>query len=270
MFGQAMFESDPTVDDKSDDMILGSEDEICDTPKSKEFSKKLKKMNESTKKTVTLTEAEMAAFLTKTIKESVDNDGTTAKDNMTPTTKGVPGLDVTNKAIKDSGKENNDALKMVEKKIKNYLQSFDGEEQPDGEDMEQYGKGEEKVAAQNTSEEDEVVAAERGRNSADLTYQQTPSKNFQERAKLSLVGSAKMGNSHEYANVVNPKSTVGKDILDNSEKRKEAYEEEPIYNKESVPVNTKTKDNKNRPGEGAVAGEILRMKQMAGYTDKTQ
>jgi hypothetical protein len=87
------------------------------------------------------------------------------------------------------------------------------------------------------------------------------------------VGAAEMGNSPDYANAI--PSKVGENVAKAAEKRKEARSEEPIYDKESVPVDEDS-DKKDRPGPDsgnagdAVASEILRMKQMSGYKEKTQ
>jgi len=220
---------------------------------------------ESKKKIVTLTESEMESLIAKIISEAgVEMPSA----NVVPG--GVPGLDVTKKSHNDSGKENSDALKAVEKKIKEYL-SFDGNDDP--EFPEPVGKGEQKVATKNTDSQNDVVDLNRGRTSADLTYDQEPAEQFKERSKLSLVGSAKMGNSSDYANAI--PSKVGDDMVKTSEKRKEARVDEPIYDKEAVPVDEEP-NKKDRPGPGAgnagdaTASEILRMKQLSNYKEKTQ
>jgi hypothetical protein len=216
---------------------------------------------ENKKKVVRLSEAQMGALVEKIIKEAKIET-----PNLRVPANGVPGLDVTNKNRKDSGRENAEALKAVEKKIKDLL-SFEGNTDPEFPD--QVGKGEEKVATKNTDSEDEVVALNRGRNMADLDYDNEPGKEFRERAKLSLVGAAKMGNSSEYANAI--PSDVGKNVADQAEKRLEARRKEPIYDKESVPVKQDA-DKTVRPqvNDEAVAGDIKRIKQMSNYNEKTQ
>ena len=222
-------------------------------------------MTESKKKVVTLTEGELGTLIEKIINEAGVE---LPSANVAPG--GVPGLDVTKKNHKDSGKENADALKAVEKKIRDYL-SFDGNDDP--EFPAPVGQGDQKVATQNTDSENDVVDLNRGRTPADLTYDQEPSEQFKERARLSLVGASEMGNSSEYANAI--PSKVGDDMVKTAEKRKEARVNEPIYDKEAVPVDEDA-DKKDRPGPesgnagDAVASEILRMKQMAGYEEKTQ
>jgi hypothetical protein len=221
-------------------------------------------MNESKKNTITLSEGEMGKLLGKIIAEAIETPA-----NIAAPSNGVPGIDVTRKAQKDSGKENNDALKAVEKKIKDYLGAIEGTDKPEGLNPE--GQGEEKVSVPASDSQEEEIEMNRGRNPADLTYDNEPGETFKERAKLSLVGAAEMGNSHEYANVVNPDSKVGENIAKSAEKRKEIRQDEPIYDKEAVPVK---KDDKKqvRPAvdQPAVANDIKSMKQMTGYKEKTQ
>lgn len=218
-------------------------------------------MYESNKKIITLNQEEMADLLTNIIKEAVESPNI-------PSSGGIPGIDVTEKSSKDSGKINSDALQAVEKKIKDLL-NFDGNDNP--ESPNQIGQGDDKVSVNATDSQDEEIEMNRGRNPSDLTYDNEPGEEFKKRAKLSLVGASEMGNSPEYANVVNPKSKVGENVAKASEKRKEIRKDEPIYDKEAVPVKN---DNKKsvRPAvdDPAVASNIKRMKQMTGYKKNTQ
>ena len=247
-FGQSMYEEEPKDTnpdaDPDKEVILGD-----------------KEVNESTKKTITLNQGEMGDLLGKIIKEAVESP------NITVPANGIPGIDITKKNHSDSGKENNKALEAVEKKIKDYLSSIVGNDDP--EFPNQIGQGEEKVSAPVTDSQDEEIEMNRGRNPADLTYDNEPGETFKKRAKLSLVGAAEMGNSQEYANVI--PSKVGENIAKAAEKRKDIRKDEPIYDKEAVPV--KEDDKKPvRPAvdEPAVASDIKRMKQMTGYKEKTQ
>lgn len=197
-------------------------------------------MNESKKK-VRLTESELVKLI-KTIAES------------------VPGLEKYKSAHTGSGKENSDALSATEKKIKDYL-SFDGNDNP--EFPKQIGKGE-KVARQNTSEEDEVVADNRGGGMEDLNYDQEPSKQFKERLKMALTGDSKMGNSHDAANVI--PSDLGEKLIKKAERKHKEEEKAPMYVKDPAPVN-----NVNESvTKSVVLDEIKRMKDMVNYNKKTQ
>jgi len=275
-FGQALYEDpkDPKLnDDDNEDLLLGDETEVDEQEQTAAgaMSAEEEDINEHHKKTITLTETEMKKLIENIIKEAgVESPSA----NVSPG--GVPGLDVTKKNRDDSGKENSDALAAVEKKIKKFL-SFEGNTDPVFPNP--VGQGEQKVATQNTDSENDVVDLNRGRNSADLTYDQEPGEVFKKRAKLSLVGASEMGNAQTdedgngLGNVV--PSKTGENIAKVAEKRKEARVNEPIYDKEAVPVDEEP-NKKDRPGPEsgnagkAVASEILRMKQMAGYGEKTQ
>ena len=353
-FGQALYEkgakvTNPTADDKKD-LILGDEKEIDESDEkwiqkafnkidkkgtegkctgdkfggpgcpegSKQYNmaKTLRKMNESTKKTITLDKGEMADLLSNIIKEAAQdnitehhkkdkasqisfickNDDTCKKEdleklsdeevekkylalekkmglkeqvespNITIPANGIPGIDVTKKVTKDAGKENDAALKAVEKKIKDYL-DFEGNDDPESPNQ----IGGDKVSVTASDSQEEEIELNRGRNPADLTYDSEPGKTFREREKLSLVGAAEMGNSHEYANVVNPDSKVGENVAKVAEKRRQAREDEPIYDKEALPVKEDPK-KPNRPAvdDPSIAGDIHRMKQITGYKENTQ
>lgn len=215
-------------------------------------------LQESKKKTLRLTENEMRNLIEKIILEAKIES-----PNMSVPANGVPGLDVTNRVKKEAGKENADALKAVEEKIKKAL-SFDGNDDPEFPNQ----IGGEKVSVNASDSQDAEIELNRGRNPADLTYDSDPGEKFKERSKLSLIGSAKMGNSQDYANVI--PSKTGENILKASEKRKEARENEPIYDKEAVPVKD-TDDKITRPRvDDAVADELYRMKQLKDYNKKTQ
>ena len=95
---------------------------------------------------------------------------------------GIPGVTITKKAQSASKKENDGHVKDVEKKMKDYL-NFDGNDNP--EFPKQIGKGE-KVARENTKEQDEEVA----KNFAgleNLQYDGEPSEQFKKRLKMAII-----------------------------------------------------------------------------------
>ena len=172
-------------------------------------------MNESKvkqKNTIRLTEKELVKMI-KNIAEAA-----------------IPGMVSYQAAHKGSGEQNKKALADTEKKIKDSL-SFDGNDNP--EFPKQVGKGE-KVARQNTEEEDEIVADNRGGGMEDLDYDYEPSDSFKERLKMSLIGDTKMGNSHDAANVI--PSKLGEKMIKKVERRKKAIEDAPMYEKDPQPV----------------------------------
>jgi hypothetical protein len=194
------------------------------------------------KKSVTITETELIALI-KNIAEA------------------VPGLETYKKAHKGSGEINKAAMSDIDKELKSYL-NFDGNENPEFPNQE----GGEKVARQPDSEEEDEVADNRGGGMEDLDYDVEPSKQFNERLKMSLVGDTKMGNSHDAANVI--PSKLGDKIIKKVERRKKEIAKAPMYEKDPAPTRSvnesEVKDNK------VVLEEINRMKEMLGYNKKTQ
>ena len=199
-------------------------------------------MNESKKKVLRLTESELTKLIVKMVNES------------------VPGLKAYEMTHKDSGKENKANLSDVDQKIKKSM-SIPGNDNP--EFPKQIGKGE-KVARQNTKEEDEEVA----KNFAglqNLEYDNEPSEQFKKRLKMAIEGDKLMGNSSkDVANVIPGKAveTLEKQIED----RKKDKEERVIYKKEAVPTLSESK-----VGFSTVLNEeIEKMKKMSSYNKKTQ
>ena len=197
-------------------------------------------MNESKKK-IRLTESELVKLI-KTIAES------------------VPGLETYKRSHKGSGEINRDSLSKTEKTIKSLL-SIDGNDNP--EFPKQIGKGE-KSARQNTSEEDEVVADNRGGGMEDLDYDVEPSKQFKDRLKMSLNGDSKMGNSQDAVNVI--PSKLGEKMIKKVERRKKEIAKAPMYKKDPAPV----AEINESVSKSNVLNEIKRMKDMLNYNKKTQ
>ena len=193
------------------------------------------KMMESKKKTIRLTESEMLNMIQRIVKES------------------VPGLETTKKAQNLSKKENEANAAEVAKKIKKAT-TFDGNY--NSECPKQIGKCE-KVARENTPEQEEEIADNRGGGLEDLTYDMEPSQQFKDRLKKSLEGHTSTGNSQEAANVI--KSDLGKNI---------AKKVERMYNKDVQPV--KVVKESNNKLSNILEEEIQKMKNIASYDKKTQ
>jgi hypothetical protein len=237
------------------------------TPTRKALAKRFKKgieNNESMeKRTVTLNEAQMAELLKKIIRE-------VAEPTMDATTE---------KALSDSAKQNADALKAVEKKIKDYL-SFKGNDNP--EFPNQIGVETKKAAITATSEEEKEIDDNRGRGPQDLDYGEgEPTKEFQDRIEKALTGDSTMGNSQDAGNAI--KTDTGKNMVKNMKRRRELHQKEPLYPRAAVPVDTKEADKLERPlneekkekkkikkPNPLVEEEIKKMKRMASYNEKTQ
>jgi len=205
---------------------------------------------ESTKKVVRLKESEMVNMIKKMVKES------------------IPGLDVTNRVKKDSGTSSKKNIDDVSTKIKKSM-SVSGNDNP--EFPKQIGKGE-KVARQNSKEEDDIVADTRGGGLEDLNYDNKPSEAFKKRLRMALEGDALMGNSQEYANVV--KSDLGKKIADKVERKDKKIKSEPEiswgHNWKSPEKVVVVKESEKSKLSSVLEEEIKKMKNMANYNKKTQ
>ena len=225
-------------------------------------------MYESKKKTIRLTETELVELVSKMVQEA-----------------GIPGLQAYEKAHKESGAENKKEVTAMMKDVtKNHINvaGIDKPEFPHAN-----GKGE-KVAFNNTSEEDEVVADNRGRNPFDLTYDIEPSKQFKDRLKKAIEGHSTMGNAAvtEKPSIVpsngadkgaeaeteegnQMKTDTGKKIEKESKRRIEIKKKEPLYAKQAAPV---TSVNEGRTFQATVLLEeqLNKMKKLASYNKKTQ
>jgi hypothetical protein len=169
----------------------------------------------------------------------------------------VPGLTTFQKAHKESGSQNKQALSDVEKRIKEYL-TFDGNDNP-----EFPGHNEGDVEArQSTGDEADEIADNRGGGLEDLDYDVEPSDKFKERLEMSLKGDVKMGNAQkDVANVI--PSDLGDKMIKKVKRRKEAKEAAPMYVKDPAPFKSVNEST-------VISEEIKRMKEMLMYNKKTQ
>lgn len=191
------------------------------------------------KKSVRLTEAELVNLISQMVNEA------------------VPGLTTFEKAHKESGSQNDQALSDVEKKIKQYL-TFDGNDNP-----EFPGHNEGDVEArQSTGDEADEIADNRGGGLEDLDYDVEPSDKFKERLQMSLKGDTKMGNAQKGVGNVIP-SDLGEKMMKKVKRKKEAKKEAPMYVKDPSP-SIHVNESK------VISEEINRMKEMFSYNKKTQ
>jgi hypothetical protein len=191
------------------------------------------------KKSVRLSEAELVKLISGMVNEA------------------VPGLTAFQKAHKESGSQNNEALSDVEKRIKDYL-TFDGNDNPE---FPGHNKGEVE-ARQTTDDEADEIADNRGGGLEDLDYDVEPSDKFKERLEMSLKGDAKMGNGQKDAGNVIP-SDLGDKMIKKVKRKKEAKEEAPMYVKDPAPF-------RNVNESVVISEEVKRMKEMFSYNKKTQ
>jgi hypothetical protein len=140
--------------------------------------------------------------------------------------------------------------------------SVEGNDNP--EFPKQIGKGE-KVARQNTKEQDEEVA----KNFAGLQnieYDVEPSEQFKKRLKMAIEGDKLMGNSSkDVANVV-PSEVAVEKMEKQMKDREEDKEERVIYKKEAVPTLSESKVSFSN----VLNEEIEKMKKISTYNKKTQ
>ena len=239
-------EDDKTVDDEEDKLILGN-----------------KTINENmkNKKILRLTETQFVKLMKKIVTEAEVNQPYTkpvGKNASESVDQNVPGVSTTKRSHTESGKENKENLSNVDKKMKDYL-SFDGNDNP--EFPKQIGKGE-KVARENTKEQEQEIEDNRGRGPQDLTYDNDDNfaEKQTERIKKALNGDSTMGNDEEEgSNTI--KSDTGKKIEKNIKKRQEIKKDEPLYNRDAVP----TENEKKKLNE-----DIIKMKKLISYNQKTQ
>ena len=226
------------------DMSMEEEKKTCDKC-GKEICECGTMMNESKKKVLRLTESELTQLIAKMVNES------------------VPGLKAYEEAHKGSGKENKANLSDVDQKIKKAM-SVEGNDNP--EFPKQIGKGE-KVARQNTKEQDEEVA----KNFAglqNLEYDVEPSEQFKKRLKMAIEGDKLMGNSSkDVANVI-PSEVAVEKMEKQMKDREKDKEERKLYNKEPLPVEHV---NESKMGFSTILNEeIEKMKKISSYNKKTQ
>lgn len=106
----------------------------------------------------------------------------------------VPGLDVTNKAKAESGKQNKKAIKDMEGDLSNY--------DKESKDMAKDSINPVKFNYTDNSEEEYHQEMEIMNGQEMIQYDRTPSDKFKERAEEAIAGSSNMGNNPEWANVV--------------------------------------------------------------------
>jgi len=210
------------------------------------------KMNES--KSYKISESKLISMISNIVMES------------------IPGLDAV-KTAHSEDKGTKEYMNSVDKKLKDYL-SFDGNDNP--EFPKQIGKGE-KVATNNTEEENEFVEDNRGGGMQHLEYDEKPSSDFVERLKKSLSGDSTMGNKQDGDDVANVvKSDLGEKMSKQIERKHKKDEKAPMYVKDPTPVQTvkaaeaKTVNESEEKTKTEILNEMARMKDMLSYNKKTQ
>jgi hypothetical protein len=226
----------PTMEDVNEGTCEECGKEICECGSG---------MYESKKKTLRLTESELINLISKMVNES------------------IPGLDIAKKSRRESGEGNNSYLSDLDKKMKDYL-SIPGN---NNNKFPEQNKEGESVKVNNTEEEDEFVADQRGRGLENLEYDNEPSEQFKKRLKMSIAGDRLMGNgSDDVANVV--KTDLPKKLEKEVKRKSEDKKAEPLYKKEPVP--TKAINESKVSMDPILLEEMRKMKKLTNYNEKTQ
>lgn len=210
----------------------------------------IKNINENKK--IRLKESEFVNLISKIVTEAMKGQ---------PGIPGIPGVTVTKKAQEASKKESDSNTSDVEKKMKDYL-SFDGNDNPEFPNQ----IGGDKMAVNNTEDQDETVEDNRGRMMVDLDYDTEPSETFKKRVDAALNGDSKMGNPKDAANAI--PSKLGTKIKKDGERAQKLKKEEPLYHKEPAPIR-----NVNESGlkmDTLINEEIEKIKKLTQYNKKTQ
>lgn len=255
---QAYYDSITSKGEEEGEIAEGGHEESCDECGSGLMSEGecmecgYQKMNES--KSYKVTESTLINMISKIVLES------------------IPGLDAV-KTAHSQDKGTKEYMNSVDKKLKDYL-SFDGNDNP--EFPKQIGKGE-KVAINNTDEENEFVEDNRGGGMQHLEYDEKPSADFIERLKKSLSGDSTTGNKQDGDDVANVvKSDLGEKMAKQIERKHKKDEKAPMYVKDPTPVQTvkaaeaKTVNESEEKTKTEILNEMTRMKDMLSYNKKTQ
>ena len=231
------------------------EKDLCECGKMYEGDESINE-SKNDKKVLRLSEAQLVDMITKIVNES------------------VPGLKAVENAHKVADKETKEHMANVDKKIKDTL-SIEGNDNP--EFPHAVGKGgpdtlDPKKVVHNTEDQNEETDLERGEHALDLDYDHEPTDEFKDRLKKALEGDSTMGNA-DGGNTI-PTDT-GKKLAATAEKRKDRYENQPMYKKDIQPVKvvseekeeiTETVEEKNV----VLEEEIKRMKNISSYNENTQ
>jgi hypothetical protein len=221
-------------------------------------------MYESKRKTVRLTESQLAEMIAKMVSES------------------IPGLETAKKAHKESGKQNKEAIDDMMNDVNKAQNSFDNNDKP--EYPNQLNSKTKKATYSNTKEQDEETA----KNFAglqNLDYDLEPSEAYKKRQKMAIEGHPLMGNgSYTEKPTIKPSNGAPKGKEANEKQgnhiptpetakkmekqikdREKDKEDRVIYPKEKVPVNESKVSLSN-----VLLEEMNKMKKLSSYNKKTQ
>lgn len=237
------------------------------------------KVKES-KNTLQLTEDELIDVIEKLVKEEISKD-LKVKDNIRKTAK-PRGLSTYEKAVKGSKSENDEYLKSVTKKMKEYLKDGSKGDYDMNPKMFPKGNGElakmDKKAYTATKPVEEYVDNFTAAGLENLDYDEIhPDENW---VKDNVVGSSRTGNNPEWANT--GESDVNKKRNEIREKNMLAKLKRKAYNKAPQPVvndkDSETAGDKimkqlesvDEKKEKLIKEEFKKMTHLINYNKKTQ
>ncbi len=234
--------------------------------------KKMKKDKDIKENSVTMTEDEMITFI----------------ENIVTEQKALAGMAMYKKSHKESGKENEDYIKSVTKKLKDYLKDgskgkYETEPKVFPKNNGQLAKMDKKAYIPSKAVEEYIENFAYSPGMENLSYDEI--KPNEEWMEMNIEGSAKTGNSPEYANAED--TGLGKKV---NEKRKKNYYDKlkkQSYNKSPQPVTDiagettsndsmkvdkifKTLESKEETKKNRVNEELNKMNKLMDYNKNTQ
>jgi len=254
--------------------VDGKEYEVKDADEKDKESCGCKKMNESNKKVVTLSEEEMIELIQRLVIEE----------------KAAKGLKDTEKTLKASAKVNDEAMKEVNKKMKDYVKagSNDGyEENPKGFPKGNGEMGDDDKMMYHASDAVEEYIDQIARSGGMENLEYDAIKPNEDWIEMNIMGDSKTGNSQEYANAV--ATDANEKVNDRRKKNWLAKLKKQSYQKAVQPVEdfagSKKSDKAAMSPDEVMAAiseniddkkkvkineEINKMKSIFTYNNKTQ
>jgi len=229
-------------------------------------------LQDGEKEVITMTESEMIDFIEKIVSEQ----------------KSIAGLETYKKNHKKSGAEGDEYIKSVTKKMKEYLKNgskgdFDTNPKIFPKGNGELAKMDKKAYVASPIVDEYIENFAQSPGMENLDYDEIkPNEDWLE---MNIEGSAKTGNSGEYANAVD--TGLGKKVNAKRKKNYYAKEKKKSYNKAPQPVtdvagesqNTDTKkmdkmftalESTDKKTENKINEELDKMKNLFGYNQKTQ
>jgi hypothetical protein len=260
--------------------LVGNQNKIDKNKNGKidsEDFKMLRKESKKTKSVLTLTESEMIDLIEKIVLEEKEKIESNIKNLTEP-----KGLSAYKKAVKVSGKENDDYIKSVGKKMKEYLKDGSNGEYETNPKHFPKNNGQiekmKKMAYEVSKDGEEFLDDYMRPGMENLDYDEMhPNEDWM---KDNIEGSARTGNNPEWANA--EETDLGKKLNKKRKENKFAKAKRAAYNKSPQPVVS------DKPGQESGKGldikiesteskggvklneEFEKMKSLISYDRKTQ